>query len=65
MIATNKDFVVAEQQGHRGYTPHVFTDKDQFIAWRQRHRLLTIVDPSCARGRMLDAQDHRFEFDLR
>jgi len=65
MIATNSDFIIAEQQGRRGYIQHVFSDKDQFLAWRARNPQVMAIERTCARGRSLGAADHRNEFDLR
>jgi len=63
MIITNSDFIVVEQESHRGYIQHIFKDLAQFVAWRKRHTWQKILDRTCARGRMLDVKDHRYDWE--
>jgi len=64
MIVSSNDFVVAEQCSSRGYVMHVFANKAQFKNWRIRNPLLKVLDRTCARGRIYESIDHRFDFTL-
>jgi hypothetical protein len=63
VVVSSADFVVTEQIKRSAYIAHVFTDREQFVSWRQDHPWMTITDPRSARGRLVDTKDHRFEFE--
>jgi hypothetical protein len=63
IVVNSSDFLVVEQINPSRYIAHVFCDREQFVAWRQDHQWMTILDPRSARGRMVDTQDHRYEYE--
>jgi len=62
---SNTDFVVAELVSRSGWVGHIFTCKDQFIAWMKlQPSNAKMVPCRNARGRQLETIDHRWDFDL-
>ena len=64
VVVSSTDFVVTEQIKRSAYIAHVFTDREQFVSWRQDHPWMTITDPQML-DELLDALDTNLQVTLK